>query len=285
MSKKQSGEVRTPAIELNDLIPYSIYDISIYAFTKKGRGGVVKTKAYTDASITINPAVFKYSVNPKDTSLEISLDVDCLHWNGPFLLNTNITCKQEWCEGKLNQLSTKIRYINDTVIVEKLLPYTIYSLDVDIHFGQRGLNSSYKLDSQEIITLPSGVFSLNALSYEYSILIVTIFSVPNKIPFADVYTSSETTLSLRWSAPYPPTGTLVSFKINYGYNGGKEYTIQIKSNLIPFCKIWSDMFCHTLTDLENNKNYTITISAQNSEISSSGSVLVLYETTSIKSKC
>ncbi|XP_065158771.1 uncharacterized protein [Atheta coriaria] len=255
----QSRNVTAAAIELNDLSPCSVYEISIYAFTKKGRSEVVKTTAYTDV-INLDP--YNYTVSSTATSVQISFNVDCINMKNPSLVIVNVTCKSDWCKGKVNKTSKQLTYKNDSVIVENLLPYTNYLLDIYLQFNQQiSLNNFKIIGSQDFITLSS---------------------VPHKIPFADVYSLSETSLSIRWSAPYPPTGKLDTFIIQYGYNTEKETTFQNVTVLTSFCIIWPELFCLTLTDLKYNKTYTISITAQNQGIPYNASETVLSETTLVK---
>ncbi|XP_065158762.1 uncharacterized protein [Atheta coriaria] len=150
---------------------------------------------------------------------------------------------------------------NDITTLDSVLPYTNYKLEVNI-FGN-------KMDI------------INDYNKSWSTVWMTLSGVPNQIPFAEVYSLSETSLSLRRSPPYPPTGILDSFVIKYYYTSEEHSAPQTYINYLSPCKIWTNMYCTTLTNLIPNKNYIISIAGQNQGISEYGLETILNETTLI----
>ncbi|XP_065159371.1 phosphatidylinositol phosphatase PTPRQ-like [Atheta coriaria] len=257
-SNIQSKNVTKTAIELDYLQPYSIYNISVSAVTKKGQGDLETVIGYTDATKTIDINTFNSNVTTLETSIQIGLIVDCENWNGPMYLNAYATCKSEWCDGEEMNRTKPMQYY-DLITLDSLLPYTNYKLEVYIFCN--------KLDA------------INDYNKFMSTAVMTLSSVPNQIPFAEVYSLSETSLSLRWSPPYPPTGILDSYIIKYYYSLG---TSQTCINSLSACKIWPNMYCTTLTNLTTNKNYIISIAGRNQDISEFGlDWRILNETTLI----
>jgi hypothetical protein len=69
-----------------------------------------------------------------------------------------------------------------------------------------------------------------------------------------VYTKNESSVSLRWKPPYPPTGVLEKYQIEYDklYFHGNSYKKEFE---IMTCKLWSDFHCVTVSDLERRVEY------------------------------
>ncbi|XP_065172625.1 phosphatidylinositol phosphatase PTPRQ-like, partial [Atheta coriaria] len=254
----QTKNITTTAIELDDLKPYSIYNISISAVTKKGQGDIEHIIGYTDETDTIELHFFNYKITSSKTSIQIDTHVDCENWNGPTILSA-YTCI--WSKAKKNNVTKEIQY-NDVTIIKDLLPFTKYKLEIYLYRNHANSVSNY-----------------NKLLSSYEI---TLSTVPNQVPFAEVYSLSETSLSLRWRPPYPPTGILDSFVIKYYYTLGEHSTPRTDTNSLSACKIWKNMYCTTLTNLTTNKNYIISIAGRNQNISENGLETILNETTLIK---
>jgi hypothetical protein len=74
-----------------------------------------------------------------------------------------------------------------------------------------------------------------------------------------VYTKNESSTSLRWKPPYPPTGILQKYQIEYQ----KEKKIYGKRNKNEFemtsCKLWPDFHCVTVANLEPGVGYTFEV--------------------------
>ncbi|XP_065168452.1 uncharacterized protein [Atheta coriaria] len=238
----QSRNVTTTAITLDNLKPYSIY-------------------RNTDATETNQLNTFNNKIITFETSIQIDLVVDCEHWSGPIYLNTYAICKSEWCEGEEMNRTKHLQY-NDLITLDSLLPYTNYKLVLyQSHKNEDKFDNIYKLLSTNVMTRST---------------------VPNQVPFAEVYSLSEASLSLRWSPPYPPTGILDSFIIKCHYISGGHSTQQTVNSFLNPCKIWPNMYCTTLTNLTANQNYIISIAGRNQGNSNYGVETVLNETTWIR---
>jgi hypothetical protein len=74
-----------------------------------------------------------------------------------------------------------------------------------------------------------------------------------------VYTKNESSTSLRWKPPYPPTGILQKYQIEYQ----KEKKFNGKRNKKEFemtsCKLWPDFHCVTVANLEPGVGYTFEV--------------------------
>jgi hypothetical protein len=81
------------------------------------------------------------------------------------------------------------------------------------------------------------------------------FSVPNAVTDLLVYTKNESSASLRWKPPYPPTGVLEKYKIEC-YNA---HSNRIKDFKMTSCKVWPDFHCATVSNLERGVIYTFKV--------------------------
>jgi hypothetical protein len=72
-----------------------------------------------------------------------------------------------------------------------------------------------------------------------------------------VYTKNERSVSLRWKPPYPPTGVLEKYKIEFQIVFWKIY--RHKELEITSCKLWPDFHCATVANLERDKEYTFEV--------------------------
>jgi hypothetical protein len=73
-----------------------------------------------------------------------------------------------------------------------------------------------------------------------------------------IYTKNESSVSLRWKPPYPPTGVLQKYKIEYQ----QEYLIRSRDKNgfeMTSCKLWPDFQCITVCDLERRVEYTFKV--------------------------
>jgi hypothetical protein len=77
------------------------------------------------------------------------------------------------------------------------------------------------------------------------------FSVPNAVTDLLVYTKNESSASLRWKPPYPPTGVLEKYKIEYH----NKHSNRIKNLNMMSCKVWPDFHCVTVSNLERGVTY------------------------------
>lgn len=87
--------------------------------------------------------------------------------------------------------------------------------------------------------------------------LICSFSVPNGVSDLLVYTKNESSVSLRWKPPYPPTGILERYKINY-YAGRSLYKKIAEFGITP-CRLWPDLHCVTLSNLESNEEYSFLV--------------------------
>jgi hypothetical protein len=73
-----------------------------------------------------------------------------------------------------------------------------------------------------------------------------------------VYTKNESSVSLRWKPPYPPTGVLEKYQIKY-YNNWNSY-LYGKELKMTSCKLWPDFHCATVANyLERGEGYTFEV--------------------------
>jgi hypothetical protein len=71
-----------------------------------------------------------------------------------------------------------------------------------------------------------------------------------------VYTKNESSVSLRWKPPYPPTGVLEKYQIEFETVFRKVYKNELR---ITSCKLWPDFHCATVANLERRVGYTFKV--------------------------
>jgi hypothetical protein len=84
------------------------------------------------------------------------------------------------------------------------------------------------------------------------------FSVPNAVTDLLVYTKNESSASLRWKPPYPPTGVLEKYKIDC-QNGYYFVDKHINEFEMTSCKLWPDFHCVTVSNLKSGVGYTCNV--------------------------
>ncbi|KAG5861505.1 Fibronectin type III superfamily, partial [Gonioctena quinquepunctata] len=87
---------------------------------------------------------------------------------------------------------------------------------------------------------------------------------PNKISELEAYSKDLEWISLRWKAPYPPTGILENYDILYETENSYKSYKYCKTVKPEACKLWPDYHCANLTStIWVGYSYEIQISAKN----------------------
>jgi hypothetical protein len=84
-----------------------------------------------------------------------------------------------------------------------------------------------------------------------------------------------------WKPPYPPTGVLQKYKIEYQ----QEYLIRSRDKNgfeMTSCKLWPDFQCITVCDLEGRVEYTFKVNAKNEDVREFGPAISISTKTEIE---
>jgi hypothetical protein len=159
--------------------------------------------------------------------------MDCTLIRGPFQLTIRTSCSNEWChEDVYPEIEGDLRLLYN---LTDLHPHSDYNLRIE--FCRNGTICGDIVKYARFQTRPEP---------------------PLSVKDVQVYSKNESSISLRWKPPYPPTGILRRYKISFSNSSEKDIFVTDSP-----CKLWSDYQCFTLSKLDEMKNYTVTIQAQN----------------------
>ncbi|KAH0808960.1 hypothetical protein GEV33_013831 [Tenebrio molitor] len=210
-STERTLRVTETSTTIKDLIPYSKYLFSVFAENTKFKGLPSEFLEETLAAEEIeSEEISEVTVTPGTHGVNIELSPICEKIRGQLVVNTTVICDNEWCKNQ-NRTKTTNHYVsNEIITLDKLTPFSDYSLD--LIFCRNYTNCEGSIKKETFRTKPT---------------------VPNAVTDLLVYTKNESSASLRWKPPYPPTGVLQKYKIEY-YNA---HSNRIKDFKMTSCKI------------------------------------------------
>jgi hypothetical protein len=180
-------------------------------------------------------------VNASSVQVEFS-QIDCNKHRGLLWREVTLSCSHQWCIPK----TEKIQNNTLTHTWSNLFPYSNYTLQVKF-------SRSFKFE--------------NSVTQKQKFQ--TNFSVANEVRELLVYSKSESSISLRWREPYPPTGVLVLYNIRYHSKSSSGTSINVTDS--P-CKLWPTYQCVTIFDLKRNQTYEIDVRGLNRGIQNFGKI-------------
>ncbi|XP_063907949.1 uncharacterized protein LOC135126082 isoform X2 [Zophobas morio] len=236
-------ETENTSITITELIPYSTYEFTVFALNTKFSGPPFSKITTTASSEEIQPEELLNFVglNTTHDSVNIVLsEIKCENIRGPLTVEIKTTCISEWCQNKHTQRKIDIKTLPKTGIIEvmNLQSYSEYDLEVQLCRVNGNCSAPQKKKFETKTTVSKSVSNLL------------------------VYTKNASSVSLRWKPPYPPTGVLKNYKINYfSYRKKVEEEVQIRR-----CKLWPELHCAILNDLPSNADLTIKVYAINNAV-------------------
>ncbi|XP_063908361.1 receptor-type tyrosine-protein phosphatase T-like isoform X4 [Zophobas morio] len=241
---KSRRETTDTSITITELIPYSLYNFSVFAVNTKFNGPPVSQTTITPSSETIQPKETPtiVDINTTHVSANIVLSkIKCEDIRGPLTVEMKTTCTSEWCQGKSREPRTDQKtFPNEAILgVMQLEPFSEYDLELKFCRGTESCSVPQKKKFK------------------------TMTSVPRVVTDLLVYTKNASSVSLRWKPPYPPTGILKDYTINYS-----SYRKKInQETVVPItpCTLWSELHCATLSDLPFDAYLTFKIYARNQD--------------------
>jgi hypothetical protein len=105
--------------------------------------------------------------------------------------------------------------------------------------------------------------------------------LPNAVTELMVYTKNESSASLRWKPPFPPTGVLQKYKIVYEKKSSYELGY-INEFEITSCKLWPNFHCATVYNLERGVEYKFEVNAKNEDVAEFGPAISIDTKTEIE---
>jgi hypothetical protein len=192
------------------------------------------------------------AITPKNVSAEVELSsVECSKFRGPLWINVTTTCLNEWCRDTTSQ---NFQYESNStlIVVPNLVPFSNYTLK--IRFCRSKVSCSNIVKKRQFQTKAA---------------------VPGSVLSLLVYSKNDSTISFRWRPPYPPRGVLEYYRIDCGRISKR---LQVNSS----CALWPEYQCFTLSNLDKNKSYNISVRAKNKQSHDLGPPLYTKATTSIE---
>nr|XP_022915416.1 uncharacterized protein LOC111425550 [Onthophagus taurus] len=175
-------------------------------------------------------------------NLEISLSLfDCKKIQGQLFYILTVEGKDPWNEDIKTKTVTKRFYRGSMSHSYKILGYSTYNVTILFSRNENFLN--------------------NRLYHNFSIL--TAPTAPLPIPNITMYSKTVSSISLRWSKPYPPTGQLENYFIQYWVETRRQELRVAKIEIDSNCIFWPELICGEINNLKANENYTICVVGKN----------------------
>ncbi|XP_068083664.1 uncharacterized protein [Anabrus simplex] len=96
-------------------------------------------------------------------------------------------------------------------------------------------------------------------------------TTPERVTELTVYKTARRVLGLRWGAPARTYGTLKAFIVTYHETQKQLKATTLELKPIP-CPAWPYLYCHSISRLRPDTQYTITVRARNVEVDQGGEV-------------
>jgi hypothetical protein len=179
----------------------------------------------------------------------------CDKIRGLLWMQLQFSCQQQWCQTRAEKslYNTTTNYT-----LSNLYPYSNYTLQVRFSRSTKFENTFTQTQT----------FQTNS-------------SIANEVRELLVYSKNESSISLRWRDPYPPTGVLLLYNIRYFSKNSARITTNVTD--VP-CKLWPTHQCFTISNLKRNQSYDVEIRGFNRDTSDFGPV-VRINTTTKTGKC
>ncbi|KAG8199340.1 hypothetical protein JTE90_011806 [Oedothorax gibbosus] len=190
------------------------------------------------------------------TPFAVNLTWDCLP--GPFssVKYYNVTYKHiEWktqCHTPLEGTILQKNATTTNTVLEKLLPFSFYSVRVSAVTVVAGPPLSITIETPEVAPLPPRNFLVSH--------------------------KTSSTLFLSWLDPYPPGGVIDSYEISYNNHA---FTKVISKDKKGLCDSQNNLNCFVMKNLTRNHEYEIQLTAFNANISESSEPVIITERTHI----
>jgi hypothetical protein len=77
---------------------------------------------------------------------------------------------------------------------------------------------------------------------------------PNVVRELNIFSKNESSMSVRWLPPYPPTGKLDLYKVTYEEVDNNNNKGEMETFKDLPCTLWPEYQCITLSQLEKIRN-------------------------------
>ncbi|KYB26638.1 receptor-type tyrosine-protein phosphatase F isoform X2 [Tribolium castaneum] len=256
LSEKFERNTTKPTIILENLVPFTHYMFTVYAVNTKFES---KRVTYWDStteshSIKEEECPKLKQIKPDNRSVQTQFSsIDCDKIEGSISIEISAICEEEWC--MIKNVTNIFNYTTEntaSTISSNIYPFSKYHLTV-------------KCCRNDCIYIEK--------HKEFK----TTVEPPYKVKDFLVFSKNESTISVRWRQPYPPTGILDHYNISYYITKESEGKSEIVTH--SPCKLWISFQCLTLSNLEADTKYFIQIRARNTGSKNYGQLIEEEATT------
>lgn len=229
--------VTEPKVSLELLCPFSQYLISVSADDGPSSNLIFGTKI---AEPVEAPEPSETPAVRTNTSLIV-------FWDQP-----------DVCSGSLNNYVYQLYKANSSQVLK-----TGSTVNTNATFDNLHVSTDYRV----LVFVNTSFGKINNNRY-LEINVSTSATVPDKVQNLTVYKQGRHLLGLRWAQPVNTYGPIVSFTVKYGHAKDTNYKME---KIKPIsCTAWPHLFCYTVTRLQADRLYKISVSARNSEVDADG---------------
>jgi hypothetical protein len=174
----------------------------------------------------------KWKIGARSVKLHYS-SMACSIMRGPLQIRIKKSCSNEWCNNSVEQ-ETECDFENTSCFVF-VIPYSDYTFHI-----------KFCRNSTCAKTVRSKSFQ-------------TMSEPPNLVRELRIYSKNDSSISIRWMPPYPPTGKLDLYKVTYEEVDINNYKGEMETLKDLPCALWPEYQCLTLSQLEKMKKYVIKV--------------------------
>jgi hypothetical protein len=214
-------------INITSLMIYTVYNVSVAAYTSVGTGPSTSIEIRTDSSVPTAPLNVVYR-NISSTSVEVSWD-EPTTFNGP----------NEGYEVRYTRVETSI-----TMTIDDIMSTSVNISDLEIY---------------EVYTITVLALSDKGVGESSQITILTDEDVPGPSTNVTLLTINSSSLLLSWLPPSAPNGIITGYTITYTLQTLYAQYLQQSFNTINVTAFESNL---TLTDLHAFAGYDVTVRAE-----------------------
>jgi hypothetical protein len=174
----------------------------------------------------------KWKIEARSVKLHYS-SMACSIMRGSLQIRIKKSCSNEWYDNSVEK--EKECDFENTFCLVHVIPYSDYTFH--IKFCRNSTCAK----------------AMRSKSFQ------TMSEPPNVVRDLRIFSKNESSISIRWMPPYPPTGKLDVYKVTYvevDNNNNKGEMETFKD--LP-CTLWPEYQCFTLSQLEKMKKYSIKV--------------------------
>ncbi|XP_017773532.1 PREDICTED: uncharacterized protein LOC108560479 isoform X2 [Nicrophorus vespilloides] len=209
LTNPQTVYVQTEFVNVTNLRPHSTYVFEVQAFNKYV--GEVKSiiEKTSSREIPNQESYVIHNISVTANTMSVYLQKNCERIESDVAFRLNLQCFDSWCTNL-----TKTYGFNQSVLsIDDLKPFTKYTVLIEMA-TEINFEKTVSMQPKQVKTEPS---------------------VPKELRDMEVYSISDTGISLVFDIPYPPTGILEEIQIN-----DEKITWE-------YCSIWKNRFCSKIS--------------------------------------